>query len=94
MKKKRIVMAIMCATVVMTIVWCWYYIYTPVPVTPKLSAAIQVGSIRINGMDRPYQFYVPARFHEKAPLVFVLHGSMQGPEDANIEYLHVLKGGG
>ena len=52
-----------------------YYLYAPLPPVPRLSAALQTGTIRVGGRTRSYRAYVPAHLPPHAPLVLVLHGS-------------------
>jgi len=58
-----------------------YYLYTPAPAQPPLSATLQQGKITVGERQRDYAYYIPARRPAKAPLLFVLHGSLQGIED-------------
>ena len=52
-----------------------YFIYSPVPDEPVLSAAIQRQSIQTGGRTRTYPAYVPAKLPANPGLVLVLHGS-------------------
>lgn len=47
---------------------------------PDLSAAIQRGAIRAGGLDRTFLAYIPRSLPANAPVVFVLHGSMQNAQ--------------
>ena len=53
-----------------------YFLYSPEPEVPALSASIQRGSLRVGELRRSYAFYVPARLAETPPLLLALHGSM------------------
>lgn len=59
-----------------------YYLYAPKPEVPALSAALQEGRIEVGGMPRDYAYYLPAGLPAGAPLLFVLHGSLQTRDDA------------
>jgi polyhydroxybutyrate depolymerase len=53
-----------------------YFLYTPAPSAPTLTAAIQRGSLRVGDLERTFAFYVPARLVSNPPLLIALHGSM------------------
>ncbi len=55
----------------------YYWLYTPLPAEPPLSANLQAGSLPVGSRLRTYQAYVPAGLPRHAPLVLVLHGSSQ-----------------
>lgn len=52
-----------------------YYIWTPLPSLPKLSAAATQRSIALGGHVRSFIEYAPANLRSGAPLVIVLHGA-------------------
>lgn len=58
-----------------------YFLYAPKPALPVLSAALQHERIELGGLQRDYAFYIPAKLPANAPLVFVLHGSLQTIDD-------------
>lgn len=58
-----------------------YFLYAPKPDAPTLSASLQHGQIEVGGLPRDYAFYIPAGLPAGAPLLFVLHGSLQTVED-------------
>ena len=58
-----------------------YFLYAPKPAAPVLSAALQHGQIEVGGLPRDYAFYIPAGLPAGAPLLFVLHGSLQSVDD-------------
>jgi polyhydroxybutyrate depolymerase len=62
-----------------------YFIYSPTPVRPALSGAVQKGSIQAGGIKRTYISYVPRDLPKGAPLVLVMHGSGQSAEDIRLE---------
>lgn len=62
-----------------------YFIYSPTPVRPALSGALQKGSIQADGLKRAYISYVPRDLPKGAPLVLVMHGSGQSAEDIRVE---------
>ena len=53
-----------------------YFLYSPAPEVPPLSASLQRGSLRVGGLQRRYAFYVPAGLAPRPPLLLALHGSM------------------
>lgn len=53
-----------------------YFIYSPAPDLPRLSASVQEKSIQVGGRTRTYSAYVPARLPTNPAIVLVLHGSM------------------
>src|SRR5687767_8339572 len=53
-----------------------YFLYTPAPELPKLSAAVQRDSLRVGAQQRRYVFYLPAKLTPHPPLLLALHGSM------------------
>lgn len=53
-----------------------YFLYSPAPDVPPLSAAVQRDSIRVGALPRSYVFYVPAKVAPHPPLLLALHGSM------------------
>jgi polyhydroxybutyrate depolymerase len=52
-----------------------YYWYSPTPVVPHLSTAVQRSTMRVGERERTYLAYVPANLPPKSALVIVLHGS-------------------
>ncbi|AMR68039.1 hypothetical protein A0T30_17300 [Aquipseudomonas alcaligenes] len=58
-----------------------YFLYAPKPATPELSATLQQGSLEVGGRQRDYVYYIPAKLPANAPLLFVLHGSLQTIDD-------------
>jgi polyhydroxybutyrate depolymerase len=81
MRKIRVVLGILGVVGVIAIGGYTYFLYTPKPEQPKLSAVVQHATIRVGTLDRSYTFYIPAHLPNKAPLLFVLHGSLQDVED-------------
>jgi polyhydroxybutyrate depolymerase len=84
-KALRIVLFAVAAVVFALAGAYWYLWHTPVPPPPpSLSASIQRATIHVGDRERSYLFYVPARLRPKAPLLIVLHGSMQDGETMRI----------
>lgn len=54
-----------------------YFLHAPRPAEPSLSAILQHGQIELGGRQRDYAFYIPAQLPANAPLLLVLHGSLQ-----------------
>jgi polyhydroxybutyrate depolymerase len=52
-----------------------YYWYSPAPLAPHLSTAVQRSTMRLGERERTYLAYVPANLPPKSALVIVLHGS-------------------
>lgn len=72
---------ILCMITALTIKAYVFFLHTTDVAQPKLSAEIRRAAIRVGTLDRTYGFYVPGNLPDKAPLVFVLHGSYQDSED-------------
>ncbi|MFZ6720224.1 alpha/beta hydrolase family esterase [Undibacterium sp. Ji49W] len=62
-----------------------YFVYSPTPIRPGLSGAVQKGSIQADGIKRTYISYVPRDLPKGAPLVLVMHGSGQSADDIRVE---------
>lgn len=58
-----------------------FFLYAPPPTTPTLSASLQRAQIAVGDRQRDYAYYLPAKLQAKAPLLFVLHGSLQTLDD-------------
>jgi polyhydroxybutyrate depolymerase len=58
-----------------------YFLHAPAPDKPALSAELQHGRLQVGDLQRDYALYVPAKLPAKAPLLFVLHGSLQSIDD-------------
>ncbi len=52
----------------------------PKPRVPPLSAGLKADRLRVDGYDRSYVLYIPARRPAHAPLLMLLHGSRQTAE--------------
>ncbi|MEJ6000740.1 extracellular catalytic domain type 1 short-chain-length polyhydroxyalkanoate depolymerase [Paucibacter soli] len=61
-----------------------YFLYTPDPVLPQLSGTLSKGSIEVDGLTRQYRVYAPKDLPKGAPLLLVLHGSGEGPQQIRI----------
>lgn len=57
-----------------------YFVYTPDPEQPQHSGTLSKLSIEVNGLTRHYRTYVPKGLPTGAPLVVVMHGSGEGPQ--------------
>jgi len=57
-----------------------YFVYTPDPEQPQHSGTLSKFSIEVNGLTRHYRTYVPKGLPKGAPLVVVMHGSGEGPQ--------------
>ena len=67
-----------------------YYWYSPAPVVPHLSTAVQRSTMRVGERERTCLAYVPANLPPKSALIIVLHGSgMDGNKDARVHGLRV-----
>ena len=55
----------------------WYFVYSPIPSAPALTGVVKRGEIQSGGLRRTYQLYVPRDLPKGAPLLFVMHGSVQ-----------------
>jgi polyhydroxybutyrate depolymerase len=58
-----------------------YFLYAPLPNAPALSADLQRAQIEVGDHQRDYAYYLPAKLPANAPLLFVLHGSLQTLDD-------------
>ncbi|WP_371542550.1 alpha/beta fold hydrolase [Streptomyces sp. NBC_00554] len=54
-----------------------YFLHSPKPAEPQLSAPVTVATITVDDRSRAYRAFVPADLPPGAPLLFVLHGSQQ-----------------
>lgn len=61
-----------------------YFVYAPAPAQPTLSASLQREHIQVGELQREFSYYVPNNLPANAPLVFVLHGSLQTSEDIRV----------
>ncbi|MBZ5672636.1 MAG: polyhydroxybutyrate depolymerase [Acidobacteriia bacterium] len=55
--------------------WWRYYFEFSAPQPPALSGTLQTASLKVDGRERSFAFYVPARVAGNAPLVVALHGA-------------------
>lgn len=81
MKKTKIALSVLLLIAVLLGGLYAYFLYAPKPAAPALSASLQHEHIELGGLQRDYAFYIPARLPANAPLLFVLHGSLQTIED-------------
>lgn len=58
-----------------------YFVYTPEPERPQLSGTLRKATIEVGGLKRSYRSYVPKDLPRGAPLVLVMHGSGEGPQE-------------
>lgn len=61
-----------------------YFVYTPEPELPPLSGTLSKATIEVAGVPRSYRIYVPKGLPKGAPLVLVMHGSGEGPQQIRI----------
>lgn len=61
-----------------------YFLYTPDPELPQLSGQWTKGTIEVAGVKRSYRTYVPKDLPKGAPLVLVMHGSGEGPQNIRV----------
>ncbi|MGW1878341.1 alpha/beta hydrolase family esterase [Streptomyces sp. NPDC001975] len=54
-----------------------YFLHSPRPTEPRLSAPVTVDTITVDDRTRAYRAFVPADLPSGSPLLFVLHGSQQ-----------------
>ncbi|MFK0019833.1 alpha/beta hydrolase family esterase [Streptomyces sp. NPDC090798] len=54
-----------------------YFLHSPSPAEPRLSAPVTVDTITVGDRTRAYRAFVPADLPPGSPLLFVLHGSQQ-----------------
>jgi polyhydroxybutyrate depolymerase len=69
---------------VLAVVAAWgYWFYTPwVKPVPALDGKLLEGSLSVDGLERHFRWYRPAKPAASPPLVFVLHGSMGDGREA------------
>jgi polyhydroxybutyrate depolymerase len=58
-----------------------YFLYAPKPAQPNLSGTLQQSRIKLGEQSRDFAYYIPAKLSANAPLLFVLHGSLQTTDD-------------
>ena len=61
-----------------------YFVYTPDPVAPKLSGTHSKDSMVVDGITRRYRTYIPKDLPKGAPLILVMHGSGEGPQQIRV----------
>ena len=61
-----------------------YFAYAPRPNPPSLSATLQHDHIQVDTLDRSFSYYIPKNLKANAPLLFVLHGSLQTSDDMRV----------
>ncbi|MDF1691864.1 MAG: PHB depolymerase family esterase [Zhongshania sp.] len=59
----------------------FYYAYSPAVSPPSELANLQQIQIQVGGLARSYSLYIPANLPSHAPLVVMLHGSLQSGDD-------------
>jgi polyhydroxybutyrate depolymerase len=55
--------------------WWRYYFEFSAPPAPALSGTFETGELQVDGLERTFSYYVPARVAANAPLVVALHGA-------------------
>ena len=63
----------------------YWLLWTPTPLEPNLSGSLVSQSLRLDGRERTYRVYTPARVKPGAPLVLVFHGRMGNPGAVRLE---------
>ncbi len=58
-----------------------YYGYAPSVAPPIDGATLQTIAIQVGSQQRHYSLYIPKQLSDHAPLVFMLHGSLQTIDD-------------
>lgn len=53
----------------------YYYFYAPTAKKPPLAGAYHQDSLKVDGRERTFSYYVPATADQSSPVIFVLHGS-------------------
>jgi polyhydroxybutyrate depolymerase len=61
-----------------------YFVYTPEPELPALSGTLSKASMEVAGLKRHYRLYLPKGLPQGAPLVLVMHGSGEGPQQIRL----------
>jgi polyhydroxybutyrate depolymerase len=60
-----------------------YWFYTPsIKPVPGLDGELLAGSLKVDGLERKFRWYRPAKVAPSPPLVFVLHASMGDGREA------------
>ena len=81
MKKTKIALSVLLLIAATLGALYTYFLYAPKPAEPVLSASLQRAQIAVGERQRDYAYYLPAKLPAKAPLLFVLHGSLQTLDD-------------
>ena len=81
MKKTKIALSVLLLIAVTLGALYSYFLYAAKPAAPTLSASLQHAQIEVGNRQRDYAYYLPAKLPAKAPLLFVLHGSLQTLDD-------------
>jgi len=80
-KKTKIALSVLLLIAVTLGALYSYFLYAAKPAAPTLSASLQRAQIAVGDRQRDYAYYLPAKLPAKAPLLFVLHGSLQTLDD-------------
>lgn len=81
MKRTRIVLTLLLLSAATLGALYGYFLHAPRPAEPVLGASLQHAQIDVGGRSRDFAYYLPAKLPAKAPLLFVLHGSLQSIDD-------------
>lgn len=85
MKKYLKIIAVILGIIVFIGVIAYVYLgYAPKPTPPELSKNIRSATIKIGRLTRDYLFYIPKDLPANAPLVIVLHASLQDAQAMRI----------
>lgn len=84
MRKTRILLYLLLVVALLLAGAYAWFVHAPTPERPSLGGAVEEGSLQVGTLQRSYIAYVPARLPAHAPLLLVLHGSLQTSEDIRI----------
>lgn len=84
-KRKAIRILLWLAGVVLLLLaLIFYFLYSPVPPEPALSARPERQTMRVGALDRSYLLYAPARPANAPPLLVIFHSSMGSSADMRV----------
>lgn len=81
MSKYNIIRSCLILAILGGVVSLIYYGYTPSLAPPASSYKLQDITIQVGEQQRNYSLYIPQKLREQAPMVFMLHRSMQTVAD-------------
>lgn len=83
-KYLKIIVVILGIIVFISVIAYAYLGYAPKPTPPEISKNIKSATILIGNLTRDYLFYIPKDLPTNAPLVIVLHASLQDAQAMRI----------